>query len=51
MRVPVQTTLAFVASRAVLRVDVIHRDFEHVVAANADAMDFHRSLVSRPFTG
>jgi hypothetical protein len=43
--------LAFVAGGAVLRVDVIHRDFKHVVAADADAMNFHRSLVSRLFTG
>jgi hypothetical protein len=43
--------LAFVAGRAVLRVDVIHCDFEHVVAADADAMDLYRGLVARAFTG
>lgn len=39
--------LALVAGRAMLRVDVVHRDFEHVVAADTDAMDFHRGLVVR----
>lgn len=31
--------LAFVAGGAMLGVDVVHGDFEHVVAADADAMD------------
>jgi hypothetical protein len=33
----------------VFRVDVIHRNFKHIVAADADAMDFRRGLVTRPF--
>jgi hypothetical protein len=46
-----KAALAFVAGGAMLRVDVIHRDFEHVVAADADAMDFYGRLVTRPLTG
>jgi hypothetical protein len=37
----VERPLALMAGRAVLRVDVIHRHFEHVVAADADAMNFY----------
>jgi hypothetical protein len=46
-----KAALAFVAGGAVLRVDVIHCDFEHVVAADADAMDLYGRLLTRPFTG
>src|SRR5271168_1826667 len=38
----VERPLAFVAGGAVLCVDVVHRHFEHVVAADADAVNFHR---------
>jgi len=38
--------LAFMAGGAVLGVDVIHGDFKHIVAADADAMDFHRRFLA-----
>jgi hypothetical protein len=36
--------LAFVARGAMLGVDVVHGDFEHIVAADADAVDFYGRL-------
>jgi hypothetical protein len=33
----------------VFRVDMIHRNFKHIVAADADAMDFRRGLLTQPF--
>lgn len=38
--------LAFVAGGAVLGVDVVHGDFEHIVAADADAVDFYGGFFS-----
>ena len=35
------------ASGAVLGFVIFHRDFEHVVAADADAMDLRRRLFAR----
>ena len=35
------------AGRAVLGFVVFHRDFEHVVAADADTMDFRRRILAR----
>lgn len=35
------------ACRTMLGVDVVHCDFEHVVAADADAVNFHRGLFRR----
>jgi hypothetical protein len=39
--------LAFVADGAVLGFVIFHGDFEHVVAANADAVDFGWGLGAR----
>jgi hypothetical protein len=39
--------LAFVAGGAVLGFEVFHRHFEHVVAADADTMNFRGRLLSR----
>lgn len=36
--------LALVADGAVFRFEVFHRDLEHVVAADADTMNFHERL-------
>lgn len=37
----IEGELALVAGGAVLGVNVIHGDFKHVVATDADTMDFH----------
>jgi hypothetical protein len=39
--------LAFVAGGAVLGFEVFHRHFEHVVAADADTMNFRRRFLAR----
>jgi hypothetical protein len=41
--------LAFVAGGTMLRVDVVHRDFEHVIAANAHSVDLWGRFVVRRF--
>jgi hypothetical protein len=39
--------LRFVAGGAVLGFVIIHRDFKHVVAADADTVDFRARLLAR----
>jgi hypothetical protein len=39
--------LAFVAGGAVLGFEIFHRYFEHVVAADADTMNFSRLFLAR----
>ncbi len=39
--------LALMADRTVLGLVIVHGDFKHVVAANADAMDLRWRFVSR----
>jgi hypothetical protein len=42
-------TLAFVAGGTMLRVDVVHCDFEHVIAANTHSVDLWGRFVVRRF--
>lgn len=46
-----QQQLALVAHRAMLRFVIIHGHFEHIIAADADAMDLRLGLPVRPYCG